>query len=170
MSANPDAHFGQEIGSHIKPSEPMMKGGHAPGVLVGNDKVPEFHAEQHPAGTAPRENTFQPNPQGENAGSSARQAVDASSTLGGATSADVHQGLGHPGSGQTSQELHGTHKKDGSGLEGVGANPRDPIHDMGADRPYETNKRGKGGESALDYAGAEDREPVSASQVAAELK
>ena len=46
----------------------------------------------------------------------------ASSTLGGATSGDVHTGLGHPGQGQTSNELRHDSKKDGGGgLAGVGA-------------------------------------------------
>lgn len=43
----------------------------------------------------------------------------ASSTLGGATSGDVHTGMGHPGQGQTSQELR--HGERGGGLAGVGA-------------------------------------------------
>ena len=49
----------------------------------------------------------------------------ASSTLTGATSGDVHTGLGHPGQGQTSNELRHdgqhTNKKQGGGLAGVGA-------------------------------------------------
>jgi hypothetical protein len=50
---------------------------------------------------------------------------DASDTLVGDTSADVHTGLGHPGQGMTSSELHhdGAHHRNrqGNGLEGVGA-------------------------------------------------
>ena len=52
----------------------------------------------------------------------------ASSTLGGATSGDVHTGFGHPGEGQTSNELRhdGQHTRKnvgghGGGLAGVGA-------------------------------------------------
>jgi hypothetical protein len=41
---------------------------------------------------------------------------------------------------------------------------------MGADRPYEMGKRGKGGEAALNYPGAEDREPVKAEEVASERR
>merc|ERR1712000_718625 len=51
-----------EFHSRVKPSEPLTTKGHAPGVKVGNDAVPEFHAETHPPGTAPKENTFQRNP------------------------------------------------------------------------------------------------------------
>ena len=40
----------------------------------------------------------------------------AESTLGGATSADVHTGYGHPGQGQSSKEL-----RDGSGGQGGSA-------------------------------------------------
>lgn len=41
---------------------------------------------------------------------------------------------------------------------------------MGADRDHPTNYRGKGGENALDYAGAEDREPAKAEEVASERR
>jgi hypothetical protein len=44
---------------------------------------------------------------------------DASSTITGATSADVHTGLGHPGQGQTSNELRHADKKGGQGLTGL---------------------------------------------------
>jgi hypothetical protein len=133
--------------------------------------VPEFHAETHPPGTAPESRTFQPQPvneipsQAQNPDATATTA--ASETLGGSTSADVHKGLGHPGSGQTSQELHGTHKKERSGLEGVGASAVDPQHEMHADRPYPTGVRGKFTE---DYPGAEDRIPASAEEVASERR
>ena len=147
---------------------------HKPGVLVGNDAVPEFHAETHEPGTAPADRTFTPNTKNEIPGQALNDSMEnptkASDTLGGATSAQVHQGLGHPGSGQTSQELHGTHKHVGSGLEGIGANARDPIHDLGADRPYETGTRGKGGKNVEDYPGAEARENVKAEEVASERR
>jgi len=147
---------------------------HKPGVLVGNDAVPEFHAETHAPGTAPADRTFTPNTKSEIPGQAFNDAMQnptsASDTMPGATSADVHRGLGHPGSGQTSQELHGTHKHVGAGLEGVGANARDPIHDQGADRPYETNKHGKGGQAAENYPSAEDRENVKADELASERR
>jgi hypothetical protein len=48
----------------------------------------------------------------------------ASDTLQGATSADVHTGLGHPGQGQTSSELHDGSRV-GQGLAGLAANVKD---------------------------------------------
>jgi len=48
----------------------------------------------------------------------------ASDTLQGATSGDVHTGLGHPGQGQTSQELHDGSSK-GQGLTGLASNVKD---------------------------------------------
>ncbi|KAG6900774.1 hypothetical protein C0993_002198 [Termitomyces sp. T159_Od127] len=54
--------------------------------------------------------------------------IGARDTLGGATSSDVHAGLGHPGSGQTSQELH---------HDGRRGRERDTqIHYQGS-KPYE---------------------------------
>jgi hypothetical protein len=47
----------------------------------------------------------------------------ASETLQGATSADVHTGLGHPGQGQTSSELR--HGSAAPGLAGRGSNVKD---------------------------------------------
>lgn len=46
-------------------------------------------------------------------------ATDALSTLPGATSKDVHTGLGHPGQGQTSRELHHDSKPKGAGSTGL---------------------------------------------------
>ncbi|KAF1980107.1 hypothetical protein BU23DRAFT_522024 [Bimuria novae-zelandiae CBS 107.79] len=84
--------------SSTAPSEPLTSKGHQIGKLVGNDAVPEFHAQAVPTGTAPASNTFTPNPDLNN------QCMyqEASSTIGGATSTDVHKGRGHPGQGQTS--------------------------------------------------------------------
>lgn len=84
-----------------------------------NDRIPEFHAQTLPAGTAPKDRTFQPNPDLNNQG----MYQDASTTLGGATSKDVHTGLGHPGQGMTSTEerhdgMHGR-KKQGLGTAGL---------------------------------------------------
>ncbi|KAI8932649.1 hypothetical protein NX059_010145 [Plenodomus lindquistii] len=115
MSQNPDAVVNQgEFKGHVKPSEPLEKGGHQPGKLVGNDAVPTFSAEVLPAGSAPASSTYTPNPDLNNQ----KLYQDASSTLTGATSADVHTGLGHPGQGQTSQELHDGSRK-GQGLVGL---------------------------------------------------
>lgn len=87
---------------------------HQPGVLVGNDAAPEFHAQVLPAGSAPADKTFKPNPVNETPQDGSTSAAD---TLGGATSGDVHTGLGHPGQGQTSKDLHsgGATKSQGSG-------------------------------------------------------
>ncbi|KAF2431440.1 hypothetical protein EJ08DRAFT_648958 [Tothia fuscella] len=107
-----------QFGSHPIPSEPLTTQGHKPGVIASKaDAAPEFHAQTLPAGTVPSSKTFQPQ----------NDAVDpdavtdkASETLTGSTSSELHTGYGHPGSGQTRQELHdGSHER--AGLEGVGA-------------------------------------------------
>ncbi|KAK4690479.1 hypothetical protein P7C71_g6319, partial [Lecanoromycetidae sp. Uapishka_2] len=102
-SRNADASSGQpgQIGSHIERDEPMTTSGHKPGVLVGNDAAPEFHAQTLPPGSAPKDRTFAPNPVNETPGQALNNDNDrmhgkestkttASSTLGGATSGDVH--------------------------------------------------------------------------------
>ncbi len=61
--------------------------------------------------------------------------TSAESTLGGAHSRDVHNGLGHPGAGQTGTVIRHDgkhhHKRSGDGLEGVGSSGdkgfRDPM-------------------------------------------
>jgi len=126
MSAakNPDSVTNQgEFHSRVAPSEPLEKGGHKPGVLASpNDHAPEFSAQTLPAGTAPASSTYTPNPDLNNQG----MYQSASSTLTGADSASVHTGLGHPGSGMTSQELHdgSRGKGQGRGLVGTGARVR----------------------------------------------
>ena len=108
---------------------------HKPGVLVGNDAAPEFHAKTLPPGSAPTDRTFKPNATSEVPGQADNDAVErshgkestkttAESTLGGATSADVHTGSGHPGQGQSSRELRHDRNNPGGhggGLAGVGA-------------------------------------------------
>ncbi|KEQ70310.1 hypothetical protein M436DRAFT_10581, partial [Aureobasidium namibiae CBS 147.97] len=84
--------------------EPLTKTGHQPGKLVGNDAVPEFHAQTLPAGSAPAKSTFQPNNEAD--ATPQQGGVSASSTIVGATSQDVHAGLGQPIQGQSSAELH----------------------------------------------------------------
>lgn len=57
-SINPDASAGSDPnGFHAsRPrDEPLTTHGHQPGKQVGNDAVPEFHAQTLPAGTAPPE-------------------------------------------------------------------------------------------------------------------
>jgi hypothetical protein len=142
-------------------------------VKVGNDAYPEFHAETYPPGTAPEENTFQPQTSSEVPGQAnnpdASVRTGALDSLPGATSADVDKGLGHPASGMTSKELHGgRRKREGTGLVGVGANASDPQHEYHHDRDYETGVRGKGGANVYDYPTAESKVPVSAENVASE--
>ncbi|KAL3479721.1 hypothetical protein BJX99DRAFT_255157 [Aspergillus californicus] len=118
-----------------QPHGPWPNDKHAPGVKASPyDHKPEFHLETHPPGTAPAGSSYQPNPidhTGEQAlnpnveRSHGKEAVKttAEQTLMGATSQDVHKGLGHPGSGQSSSELHhdGQHKNKnpGRGLDGA---------------------------------------------------
>ncbi|KAK3078988.1 hypothetical protein LTS18_006042 [Coniosporium uncinatum] len=107
--------------------EPMTTHGHKPGVLASeSDRAPEFNAKTLPAGSAPADRTFKPNPTNDappvaNYMKDDKVEDDASQpsaqdTIGGATSADVHQGLGHPGQGQSSAEL----RHDGKSTQGVG--------------------------------------------------
>ncbi|KAI9660678.1 MAG: hypothetical protein M1821_010030 [Bathelium mastoideum] len=140
-SRNADSVANQgEFSSRVERDEPMTTHGHKPGVLASErDRAPEFSAQTLPAGSAPADRTFAPNPTSEvpNLAQSTTTAADtsagteedtlrskASDTLGGASSADVHTGLGHPGQGQSSAEVrhegksHRAHQ--GSGLEGVG--------------------------------------------------
>merc|ERR1712036_191875 len=130
--------------------EPMMTGGHQPGKLVSEaDRAPEFTAQTLPAGSAPADRTFKPNPVDDVPLTNSNPA--ASDTVTGSTSADVHTGLGHPGQGQTSTELRHdgghTSKKQSAGLEGVGATAAS---------------------TRCDVAGAEDKIPEPAERAAAE--
>ena len=145
---------------------------HKPGVIASEkDAAPEFSAETHPPGTAPKEHTYQPAPDSEVPSTTNyadtetdpdASAATASDTLLGATSADVHTGLGHPGQGQTSAELRHDgsrgRKKQSSGLEGVGAGgsdtrlPGDRVPGMkaGAGSGINTHDPGQAGQRALD--------------------
>ncbi len=150
---------------------------HAPGVKVGNDLAPEFAAQTLPAGTAPTERTFKPNPvsetpgQGNNPNIAKETWTSASDTIGGATSADVHTGLGHPGSGQTSSELR-SGNSERAGLEGRGVAGGDSFAERGLDTDRSKGVRGYGGETDNrgEILGAEEREPVGAEEVAAEFE
>jgi len=96
--------------------------GHKPGVLVGNDAVPEFHAQTLPAGSAPSNSTYSSNTQ-ETPAQASYNKTSASDSLGGSSSADVHAGLGKPMQGMTSQEVHrdgGERSAGKGGAEGVG--------------------------------------------------
>lgn len=149
-----------------------------------HDAIPTATATVLPAGSAPPESTFRPNANNEAPALSDDAArTSASDTLGGATSADVHTGLGHPGQGQSSSELRDGSTK-GAGLVGVGASgapahanqvdARDPgfADQRGLDRDDAAGRtdgpkggaRGDGSGSA----NAEERVPGSADAVAAE--
>jgi len=160
-----------EFKSKVAPSEPMTTKGHAPGVLVGKDRIPEFHAEAHPPGTAPPSRSFQPDQATQTSIATDDKEIatgtNASDTLPGATSADVHRGFGHPGSGMTSSELHGAQKPFRAGLEGVGANAIDPQHKHLQDREHPVTHRGVANDPA-NYPAAEDRPTATAEEVASE--
>ncbi|KAJ4150541.1 hypothetical protein LMH87_011287 [Akanthomyces muscarius] len=141
-----------EVHSRVPPSEPLTTKGHAPGVLLGNDRVPEFHAETHAPGTAPASRTFQPNPEGQVPGGSE----------------DGAHGASHPGSGQTSQELHGGHRK----KEGHFAAPAHGdigMEDSVGSRKLDVGREGRG-KASENYPTAEDRVPEGAETVAAERR
>jgi len=178
MSAakNPDSVTNQgEFHSRVAPSEPLEKGGHKPGVLASPaDHAPEFSAQTLPAGTAPASSTYTPNPDLNNQG----MYQSASSTLTGADSASVHTGLGHPGSGMTSQELHdgSRGKGQGRGLVGTGAkvgnkgevvDGRDPYFadQRALEKDVPTGQRGNVGGPP-----AEERVPEDADTVARETR
>jgi hypothetical protein len=141
---------------------------HKPGVLASEaDRAPEFSARTLPAGSAPAERTFKPNPVDDVP--LIQSNADASSTIQGSTSSDVHTGLGHPGSGQTSSDLHTSSNKSGAGLEGVGAKVEGKLDTI------DPRQRGLGREEAGKTAGtrgnvgglsAEDREAEIAETVA----
>ncbi|MCJ1409748.1 hypothetical protein MMC19_003831 [Ptychographa xylographoides] len=177
-SSNPDSVSGQgEFASKVPRSEPMTTSGHAPGVLVGNDAAPEFHAQTLPAGTAPADRTFKPDPINETPGQALNDDTmrshgkestytSAESTLGGATSGDVHSGLGQP-----------TGEKDNvsTGLVGRGASGA-PSGNQMVDERVTPNQRGLERESdelagkkfGSDIDGANERPNVTAEEVATE--
>lgn len=206
-NADADANNNGEFGSHIPRDEPMTTHGvsgpshpssrtltnlpmqqHKPGVLVGNDAVPEFHAKTLPAGSAPKDRTFAPNSTAETPGQANNDLTErshgkestktsASDTLGGATSGDVHTGMGYPGQGQTSTELRHdgghTSSKKGGGLMGVGASGQ-PSGNQMVDTDTQPEQRavdkeegvnaGKRGDKGERYPNppAEERIPESA--------
>lgn len=178
-SKNPDSVSDQtgEFHSRVAPAVPMETGGHKPGVQVSEkDRAPEFSAQTLPAGTAPADSTFEPNPDLNNQ----KIYQKASDTITGATSGDVHTGLGHPGQGQTSSELHhdGQHhnKKQGLGNAGLGVvgnkgsqqvDPHDPAfaNQRNLDQDVPSGQRGTVGGPA-----AQERLPETAERVAVENK
>lgn len=180
-----------EIHSRVAPSKPLTHKGHAPGIHVGNDAAPEFHAETFPPGTAPKEQTFLPHPEGEVPGQANNPIMsDASKTsaldsLPGATSGSVYNAAEHgkPIQGQTSQERHsgkvvserqgyeslsGGTSGDGSVFEKARKEGLD-LEGKAADMKGTKGSLGRTTERAR-KEGAESRIPVSAEEVASERR
>ncbi|EFQ29624.1 hypothetical protein CGRA01v4_14909 [Colletotrichum graminicola] len=160
-----------EFHPSVPRSEPLTTKGHKPGVKVGNDAYPEFHAETYPAGTAPKENSFQPDLKQATPGQALNpnaETYTSPNDFPGATSADVNTGLGKPMQGQTSNEVHGAHprhrKKESAGLEGVGASAHDSFKERHLDLGYDPASR----RNVSDIPGAEERYPATAEEVASE--
>ncbi|KAF7533225.1 hypothetical protein G7054_g7254 [Neopestalotiopsis clavispora] len=157
-------------------SEPITRKGHAVGTQVGNDAIPEYHAEVLDAGTAPQEFSYQPNTEGEVPGQAmnefATERTSASDTLTGATSETLNKGLGKPVRGQEDLDMKAGHSRSGGrksgGLAGVGASAGiDSARLKGADLGEGIHK-GMKGKGTGDYPGATERFPESAEQVASE--
>jgi hypothetical protein len=148
------------------------------------DWKPQFSAETYPPGTAPASNSYTPNPISETGSQANNDLVErshgkeavmttAESTLRGATSKDVHKGLGKPGSGQTKNEIkhEGQHhrKHEGAGLEGVGSYRQDKFERTQADQRALDREGVRGGEHGdKGVSAAEDIPPQSAETVANE--
>ncbi|RAK78502.1 uncharacterized protein BO72DRAFT_447165 [Aspergillus fijiensis CBS 313.89] len=189
--SNPDSVANPQQGEFkpsVKPTGPLEEGGHQPGRKVAPaDFAPEFRAETYPAGTAPASNSYSANTTSEVGGQALNPNVErshgkesvktsAADTLMGATSRDVHTGLGHPGSGQSSAELHHDgqpgRKGQTAGLEQVGAYAdskfeRDIPGQRALDRDEAHLAGPRGDKGAL---AAEDRQPEPATTAAAEWK
>ncbi|KAL8700509.1 MAG: hypothetical protein Q9201_005408 [Fulgogasparrea decipioides] len=175
---NPDAMTNAqgEFQPHKPRNEPETTHGHKPGVLVGNDQAPEFHAKTLPPGSAPADRTFKPDNISEVPGQADNPDVlrshgkestqtTASSTLGGATSQDVHAGLGKPTQGQTTSETRGTKNVGGhgGGLAGVGASGAASGNQM-ADERTQPSQRGLEKEGG-DLAGKKGNTEIGADEL-----
>lgn len=193
--ANTEALAGQgEFHASIQPSKPMTTHGvsrhfvilnclistanfpsqHQLGQKVGNDAVPEFHAQTYPAGTAPKESSFHPNPTSEIPGQGNNDLMDQSSKtspldMPGATSKDVYNEspIGRPVKGQGDIDRR---RAELGGLEGLGHHPRsmekrvgESVGESRTDLP-----QGVGGNVRSKGIPAEERLPESAERVAAE--
>jgi hypothetical protein len=161
-----------------------------------NDRAPEFHAQTLPPGTAPAGSSYQPNPIHEIPSQANNEDILRShgkeskftkplDTFPGATSRDVHTGLGKPPVGQSSVEQRhdGQHgrKKETSGYEGVGksGHPKHADQSIGdsqlVDERYLRDQRGIDREEAQGgqhgdkgSLAAEDIRPETAETVANE--
>ncbi|KAK3322831.1 hypothetical protein B0H66DRAFT_555319 [Apodospora peruviana] len=184
MSANPNSVANQgEFHDSVPPSHSHTHKGHQIGQMVGKNAIPEYHAHTFPPGTAPKENTYYPNPVSEIPGQAANPNMDPSSRtdaldIPGATSQSVYNNsaFARPMQGQTNREMHGAHgtgrrKAERSGLEGVGASTREgtiegKVRGIGADLP-EGIERGVRSRMEKDEGGyeAQQRIPASAEEV-----
>jgi len=87
--------------------QPGFTGGHQIGVKSSpSDFIPESHARTVPPGTAHPEFTFTPQNTYNALAGESHPLADPLDFPGGATSRDVHRGMGHPGQGMTSKEIH----------------------------------------------------------------
>ncbi|MCJ1319498.1 hypothetical protein MMC15_004834 [Xylographa vitiligo] len=172
-----------EFSSKIPRSEPLTTSGHKPGVKVGNDAAPTFSAQVLPAGSAPADRTFAPNPihetpgQANNedalgAGGEESTYTAAADTLGGATSGDVHTGLGLPVEVSATEQKYGA----GTGLVGRGASGA-ASGNVPVDERTTPSQRGLERESGVlagrkfdTDGGAEETPGVTAEELAAERK
>ncbi|KAF4547531.1 Hypothetical protein D9617_40g012700 [Elsinoe fawcettii] len=140
--------------SSVPRSEPLTTHGHQPGRIAGEkDAAEEFTAETLPAGSAPASKTFKPNNISDiptTGATSGQETTSASDTIVGATSGDVHTGLGKPIQGQSSSEQRHDGKPhragDGGGLEGVGASAVPQSGNVDARDPNHADQRGLGKE------------------------
>ncbi|KAL5333274.1 hypothetical protein BJX70DRAFT_406352 [Aspergillus crustosus] len=130
----------QPAGSNKQPHGTFPGDKHAVGVKASPaDRAPEFHAQTQTPGTAPSGSSYQANPidhPGEQAlnpnveRSHGKESVKttAEQSLQGATSKDVHRGLGKPISGQTTTELReNANKHPRKGLEGAVTGVKDEF-------------------------------------------
>lgn len=101
-------------------------------------------------------------------------ATSAQDTLPGATSADVHTGIGHPGSGQSSAEVEHDGKshraRDRQGLQGLaeggsGMQGEESAHAANLQKDHVPGPQ-TGREHNVSLDGAETKESVDAEQVA----
>lgn len=135
--------------------------------------LPNFSAQTLPPESAPVDSTYQPNPDINNQ----NLYQDASSTLNGADSADVHTGYGHPGQGQTSNELRHdgqpTSKRQGLGHAGLDTGVAERGN-VDARLPENAGQRRldsdvlSGQRGTVDKPGAEEAIPETAETVARE--
>ncbi|KAI1127754.1 hypothetical protein F5Y10DRAFT_265772 [Nemania abortiva] len=107
-----------EFSSRVPHSEPLEKKGYNPDVLVENDRIPEFQAQTHLPGTAPRGSIFQPHPEGEYPAQTWNATPSTGGTIESSTPQDVNLGIGRPIQGQGTREIK-KHHGDYSGTEGV---------------------------------------------------